>query len=55
MNEEQIKEMLNKSAEEIKGEIIPVVVNAIMDEFEKGFNAGIRAMLNNKEPNNHEV
>ena len=52
MNEEKVKEILNRSAEEIKVEIIPVVVNAIMDAFEKGFDAGMKAMLNNDKSNN---
>lgn len=55
MKEEQIKEILNRSAEEIKVEIIPVVVNAIMNAFNKGFNAGMKAMLNNDKSNNHEA
>lgn len=55
MNEEQVKEILNRSMEEIKDEIIPVFINSIMDAFNKGFNAGVEAMLNNNKSNNHEA
>lgn len=55
MNEEKVKEILNRSAEEIKVEIIPVVINAIMDAFNKGFKAGMEAMLNKDKSNNHEA
>ena len=55
MNEEKIKGILGRCTEEIKVEIIPVVVNAIMNAFEKGFDAGMKAMLNNDKSNNHEA
>lgn len=54
MKEEQVKEILDRSAEEIKSKIVPIVINAIMDAFEKGFEAGIEAMLNKDKSNNHE-
>lgn len=55
MNEEKVKEILNRSTEEIKDEIIPVVINAIMDAFGKGFEAGMKAVLNNDKSNSHEA
>lgn len=55
MNEEKIKGILGRCTEEIKDEIIPVVINAIMDAFNKGFNAGVEAMLNNDKSNSHEA